>query len=380
MKILLLTSEFPPYRGGIGAYARELAAAAAADGHEAVVLAPDYGADQTELDGASAFRVVRFPGGPADARGLGRRVLETFRMLGRERFDLIHAIDWPFFVPLRLAGGLQPKARFLLTVHGTEIIYMQSPKRKRLLDLIGFWRRGWATWIGNSRYTIDLLLRRFPVVGAEHARAIPLGVSQAWRDARTPRDQARLELGVTDQEILMVSLGRVVPRKGHGVIAQALDLLPEAVQARLRWWVIGPLLDEAYAAELKATTAALACPVTFFGNLPQAEVQQRLSAADLFCLPGYQDEGGRVEGFGLVFLEAAAYGVPSIATLSGGIPEAVDDGKTGLLVAERDPLALAGAIRRLCEDDDLRRRFSAAALAKAEAASWAAVMRRTYLD
>jgi phosphatidylinositol alpha-1,6-mannosyltransferase len=380
VKLLLLTSEYPPYRGGIGAYTRELAAAATADGHEVVVLAPDYRANQADLDAKAAYRTVRFPGGPASAQGLMRRVAETWRMLRREQFDVIHAVDWPFFIPVRLTGMLQPRARRLLTVHGTEVIYMQSPKRKHLLDLIGFWRQGWATWIGNSHYTVDLLLKTFPAIGAQHARAVPLGVSEAWSSARVARAEARSALGVDDDEIIMVSLGRVVPRKGHGVIAEALAGLPEDTARRLRWWVIGPLLEEGYAAQLKSATASLVTQTIFLGNLPEAEVRLRLSAADLFCLPGYKDEGGRVEGFGLVFLEAAAYGVPSIATRSGGIPEAVEDWRTGLLVAERDPAALAQAILRLCQDAPLRRQLGQGAKAKAQAATWQSVMQQTYRE
>jgi len=378
MKICLLTSEFAPFHGGIGSYAREIALAAAAAGHQVTMLAPDYGEDRSVDDAMLPFRVVRFRGGPSNAKGLFRRVLVTRQLLTEERFDLIHAVDWPFFIPLRLVRKLQRQARILLTVHGTEIIYMQAFKRRLLLDLIGFWQRGWADWIANSHYTKNLLLKAFPAIGTRHVQAIPLAVSDRWRAARIDRTTARRDLGLRESDFVMISLGRIVPRKGHGVIAQALGQLPQAVARDLVWWIVGPFLEKEYVEQLRLMTAPLSIPVQFLGSLPNEEVQRRLSAADFFCLPGYQDESGRVEGFGLVFLEAAAYGVPSIATRSGGIPEAVKDGKTGILIAEHDSEALAAAIVRLKEDDELREEMARAAEAKAASATWDRVMRETY--
>ena len=128
---------------------------------------------------------------------------------------------------------------------------------------------------------------------------------------------------------------------------------------------------------LRARIASLPVETRIWGALPVEDVQLRMSAADLFCLPGYNDRG-IVEGFGLVFLEAAAYGVPSVATRSGGIPDAIDDGITGLLVPEKDPVALAEALTKLLEDDDLRHQMADAALDRARRSSWHKVMEQTY--
>lgn len=375
MKILLLTSEFLPFRGGIGTYARELAGAATKAGHQVVVAAPDYGADQSAADAVLPYRVVRFPGAVPSMRGLPRRIMVARRLAAAERFDVVHAADWPFFIPARLLPR-RTAPRRLLTLHGTEVIYMQHARRRRLLDLIGFWRRGWARWVANSRYTRDLALAAFPLA-PEDVAAVPLGVADDWRAGRADRTEARASLGLGDEAVI-VSLGRVVPRKGHAVLAEALALLPPALAARARWWVIGPSVDGEHAEALRARAATLPVATEFLGMLPDDEVRRRLSAADLFCLPGYQDEEGRVEGFGLVFLEAGAYGVPSVATRSGGIPEAVEDGVTGLLVPERDALALARALERLIADEPLRLRMAAAAEARAAAATWHCVMEDTY--
>lgn len=377
-KIALLTSEFAPFHGGIGAYARELATAASGAGHDVIVLAPDYGEDCSKIDLALPFRIKRFASGSPTMRELPLRILETWRLLGQENFDIVHAVDWPFFIPVRLAMWRVHGARILLTVHGTEIIYMQAFKRKLMLNAIGFWRPGWAEWIANSRYTADLLVDRFPRVRPQRVRTIPLGVAPQWKAGRTDRRTARTALNVTDDRMVIVSLGRIVPRKGHGVIAEALALLAPETAAKIDWWVIGPIIDKDHAGRLSSAARGCISNTVFFGGLPDSEARLRLSAADLMCLPGYQDADGQVEGFGIVFLEAGAYGVPSIATRSGGIPEAVEDGVTGLLVPERDPKALAEAITRLANDEKLRASMGIAAHAKADAATWYAAMQQSY--
>lgn len=377
-RVAILTSEFPPFHGGIATYVRELALAAQFGGHDVTVLAPNYGRDCAEIDIKLPFRVVRFVDGPATVRGLPLRIRKARELLAREQFDIVHAADWPFYIPVRLAQKQCKGARVLLTVHGSEIVYMQAPKRRLLLSALGFWRRGWATWIGNSQYTANLLSEAFPQVPREAVKAVPLGLSESWRTAGIERGPARLALAVAADRFVMVSLGRVVPRKGHGVIAEALAILPSNVASQIDWWVIGPLLDFEHAAALKAATAVLPTRTVWLGALDDAEVKMRLSAADLFCLPGYQDKAGKVEGFGLVFLEAGALGVPSLTSRSGGISEAVEDNVTGLLVAERDATALAEAIGRLVHDPSLRVRLAGAAKLKADAATWEQVMRCTY--
>ena len=108
MKIALLTSEFPPFNGGVGTYALELAVAASAAGHSVTVLAPDYGGEQSQFDAAQRFSTRRFPGGVASASGLWTRIKATRNLLRGEKFDIVHAVDWPFFIPV---GCSRRKAR-----------------------------------------------------------------------------------------------------------------------------------------------------------------------------------------------------------------------------------------------------------------------------
>lgn len=378
VSIALLTSEFPPYYGGIGSYALELASAAAARGHAVTVLAPDFGKDNSLVDAKMPFRVVRYASGPPSMKTLPRRILETRRLLRNGRFDIVQAVDWPFFIPLSLSSALLNGVRRLYTVHGTEIIYMGAYKRRAMLSAIRFWNDKHAEWIANSRYTGSLLCERFPQVSKARLRAIPLGLSSNWLTDCPPRTEARKRLDVPMDRVIIVSLGRVVPRKGHGILAAALAQLPEQLSEKIEWWVIGPMIDERHADRLRQAVAGLAVKTSFLGSLPADEVKLRMCAGDLFCLPGYQDETGRVEGFGLVFLEAGACSLPSIATISGGIPEAIEDGVAGLLVPEHDTDALARAITQLVDNRLLRNQMAKAARMRAELSGWDQVVRRTY--
>jgi glycosyltransferase involved in cell wall biosynthesis len=98
----------------------------------------------------------------------------------------------------------------------------------------------------------------------------------------------------------------------------------------------------------------------FLGTQSPSTVREWMARASVFCVPSVVAASGDTEGFGMVFIEAQAMGLPVVSTLSGGIPEAVEHGETGLLVTERDPVGLAAALLVLLENDELWQRYSAA--------------------
>ena len=115
-----------------------------------------------------------------------------------------------------------------------------------------------------------------------------------------------------------------------------------------------------YETDLRTTAAACPdLPVRFFGNIPDEELSDLYDGADIFAMTSINLEHS-VEGFGLVYLEAAAHGLPVVAHEVGGVPEAVIDGVTGLLVPPNRPIQLAAAFEKLIHDAALRRRLGAA--------------------
>jgi glycosyltransferase involved in cell wall biosynthesis len=144
----------------------------------------------------------------------------------------------------------------------------------------------------------------------------------------------------------VVFVGRLVDVKGVGDLVAALGMLPAHLREGLPVTVVGsgPRL-----ADLRRQADDAGIDVTFTGYLPPDEVAGVLRRSAIFCGPSKTSPDGDVEAFGMVFLEAALHGLPVVAYHHGGVSEAVDDGRTGLLAPEGDVPALADHVRRLLE-------------------------------
>jgi phosphatidylinositol alpha-1,6-mannosyltransferase len=127
--------------------------------------------------------------------------------------------------------------------------------------------------------------------------------------------------------------------------------------------------DERGRLEALADALGVTDCVRFVGEVADQELAQYFAACDVFVLPN-RVEAGDFEGFGIVFLEAAASGKPVVGGASGGVVEAVDDGRTGLLVDAEDPSAVQSALERLLSSPDLRDRFGRAGRVWATRFSW----------
>jgi glycosyltransferase involved in cell wall biosynthesis len=372
--ILLLTSEFAPAMGGIGTYAGEIAAAAARLGARITLVAPDYGQDNADHDRALPFEVARFPGGLHSMKDLPAKMMLARNKVRERPYDVIHAADWPFFIPVALSRW-QTRARVLMTVHGTEINETQTPLKRLAIRSAGVFGPRTAI-IANSRYTRDLFCERFSI-DAGQISAINLGVSDFWFGERRDRADIRAGLGLAPERLVMVTVARITHRKGHHLTLAALARLPERLRRRIAWLVIGPKGEADYVNELRRLIETANCDVRLLGPLPNEEIRDIYGAADLFCLTGLPASSGRVEGFGLVYLEAGAGGVPSVATAVGGVPDAVLQDQSGILVPP-DIESISAAIARLAENDELRATLGAGALAHARALSWERCAAATY--
>lgn len=330
MNILLLSSEYAPARGGIGTYAREIALAATNLGARVTLVAPDYAQDTTEDDRAMPFAIHRFSGGLHSARDLPAKTMLARSRIGAEPFDVVHAADWPFFIPVALARGLTP-ARVLMTVHGTEINETQTSLKRLAIRVTGVF--GPRTEVAaNSHFTRDLFRDKF-AIEERRIHAIRLGVSDFWFDNSNNRETTRAAYDLEADRIVMVTVARITRRKGHHLTLAALRRLPDALRRRIAWLVIGPEGETDYVDELRQLIGTSDCDVRLLGARSNEEIRNIYRAADFFCLTGMPESSGRVEGFGLVYLEAGASGLPSVASNIGGVPDAVLAGRSGLLVA-----------------------------------------------
>lgn len=374
MNILLLTSEFSPANGGIGTYAREIATAAAELGAEVKVIAPDYGRDNKSDDSNLPFDVLRFPGGLHSMRDMPGKIFLARNHVASRNFDVVHAADWPFFIPVALSRKLT-QARILMTVHGTEINETQTPLKRLAVRSAGVF--GPRTSIAaNSRFTRELFRERFSV-DPERIHAIPLGTSDFWFDDRATRAATRASYEIAADRIVMVTVARLTRRKGHLLTLSAISTLPPELRRRLTWLVIGPDGESDYVRELRQLAAATDCDIRFLGRLPNEQIRDIYGASDFFCLTGLPESSGRVEGFGLVYLEAAASSLPSVATEVGGVADAVIGGQTGVLVPPSTE-AVMRAITMLATDEAARSALATAAVAHAAQLSWKRCAADTY--
>lgn len=163
-------------------------------------------------------------------------------------------------------------------------------------------------------------------------------------------------------ETLLLSVGRHQTRKGHDLMIQAVAQLTHQQHRSLRYIIVGDGPDRA-----KLETLVDRCGVrdyvTFTGEVAADLLPQYFAACDIFVLPNRVEQSD-VEGFGIVFLEAAASGKPAVGGNSGGVPEALANGISGLLVSGTDVEELAATIARLMDSESLRRSLGEAGRAR----------------
>jgi glycosyltransferase involved in cell wall biosynthesis len=153
-----------------------------------------------------------------------------------------------------------------------------------------------------------------------------------------------------DAPLRLLSVGRLVPHKGHEILVDACIAIPPDLPWYLTIVGTGPL--EKRLAE-HIGKVGLVKRVTLIGGISDRELSEEYGKTDLFVHPSIETARG-AEGFGIALLEAMAAGVPIIASRTGGIPEALDDGACGVLVKPGDAMELSGAIVRLAGDRKLR--------------------------
>jgi phosphatidylinositol alpha-1,6-mannosyltransferase len=192
--------------------------------------------------------------------------------------------------------------------------------------------------------------RQAEAAGAAHVIVIPNGVDP---DRFRPGDRglARRRLRLPAERPILLSVSRLVPRKGH---RDALAALPRLAAWNPLYLIAGSGITHDEIAD-RVRAANLGDQVKLLGDVDPDGLVALYQAADIFVLSGHQrcdEQGLTVEGFGIVFLEAAACARPCVATRIGGVADAVADGRTGLLVPQNDPESLAGALAELLRDPD----------------------------
>jgi glycosyltransferase involved in cell wall biosynthesis len=342
-RVFIITHEFFPRRGGIATFTEEIARATANLGYPTEVWAP-HAPGEPEKDWPFPIRRLALKG-THDwgcqlrlARHMfnGRRQLRRATVYLPEPGPMLAMMALQFFKPLR-------PGRLLLTFHGSEILRFAESGTRRCLARALIRRADRISTLTN--YTHRLLCTHFPEA-ASKTIITPGALRSDFADAK-PRRTA------CSDKVVILTVGRLHPRKGQMFILEALKALPPHLRNRTEYWMVGAGRREGYEMLLRETAENSGVTARFFGDVGDDQLDDLYDQADIFAMTSINHESS-VEGFGLVYLEASAHGLPVIAHAVGGVPEAVVDGVTGLLVPPVNLPALTSAFQRLITDPELR--------------------------
>lgn len=358
MSHLLVTNDFPPKVGGIQSYLWELWRRLPPE-RVTVLTTPYANADAFDAEQPFAVHRTKAPvllPNPALANKINRLADET----GAKLIVLDPAL------PLGALGPFLDKP-YALVLHGAEItVPARLPasrqalratlSRAKLLIAAGDYPADEANRLLSTGTDDDTTPPTVNVPpGVDTTRFHPLD-----HDAK---QHARHRLGLPTDGTLVTSVSRLVPRKGMDALIDAAALLRPAYPD-LTIAIAGSGRDRQ---RLERRAANANAPVRFLGRVPDDDLPDLYGCADVFAMLCRNRWAGlEQEGFGIVFLEAAATGVPQVAGDSGGARDAVEHGETGLVVTDpADGRAAAAAISELLDDPDRRRRLGENARARA---------------
>ncbi|MDO5029666.1 MAG: glycosyltransferase family 4 protein [Corynebacterium sp.] len=324
-RVLLITNDFPPRDGGIESYLRDFCARL--DPANLVVLASSRASAERlrAYDESLPFRVYRMR---------DKVLLPLPHVAGRAaRIIKDERIDTVWFgaaAPLGLLADACRRAgasRIVSTTHGHEVGWSMLPVARQMLRRIGN-SSDVVTYI--SRYTRGRFAAAFgPRAAFER---LPSGVDI---ERFSPNSQAgqdiRQRYGIGAEQPLIVCISRLVRRKGQDMLIRSMpQILARHPDARLLIVGVGPRGE---ALQQLAQECGVADQTIFAGKVSFDELPAYYNAATVFAMPARTRGGGLdVEGLGIVYLEAQACGIPVVAGNSGGAPETVIDGETGIVV------------------------------------------------
>ena len=381
--VVMVTTSYPRFPGDtIGTFMEPIAKGIAARGHQVHIVLP-WHPRLTRLGAEDGlhFHPVRYAPIPslnvfgyaeslrADVHlrlaaylaaplALQALVRATRRVSREVDATLLHG-HWliPGGVVVTAAGTALP---VVTSLHGSDVYVAERHAVARVAARFAIRRIDWITACSD-----DLRERAIALgAAADRIETIPYGVDTAcFHPDPEARTACRLALDAGPDDVVLFTAGRFVRKKGFEYLIDAVSrLAPRWPGLRLVIAGGGDLADQL---RDRVRDRRVGDRVRFVGVLAQPDVARHLAAADIAVMPSIRDEAGNVDGLPNTVMEALASGTPLVATAVGGIPSVVCDGRTGLLVPEKDVWALEAAIERLIADPAARAAIGEAARADA---------------
>jgi len=341
--IIITTQCFAPKIGGIESLMTGMAEAMSNAGEDVLVLAD--GKKITD-DYKKKYKIVRFSGWKPLRR---RRKARYIRLLTKKnKIDKIYADSWKSVEYL-----YDINCRLIALAHGTEIpkryfdnFYAYfNIKRRRIINSYN----NCDCIAANSTYTKDLMIASL-AISSEKIRIVHPGID-VYKDFIQEEDRESVRSMIGKSGPIITTLARVEKRKGHKFVINAVSKLKSKFPNLL--YLIagkGPYLEEI---KKHVRMLRLEKHIYFLGWITEPEKSLVLQNSDLFIMTP-TTVGESVEGFGMVFIDAAFHGIASIGSISGGIADAVINNQTGLLCDEGDQEGITKNIDMLLSDKELR--------------------------
>lgn len=359
-KYLVLTELFLPTKGGTAVWFAEVYPRLGAKGIH-IITASVPGSEQVDASHRNTIHrldLARVPWLKPESLLMYLRFLTcALRLAVTRRFDAIHAGR---ALPEGFVAWLVARLTFhkvVIYAHGEELTTWGDGAKYKLMR---FALRHADFIIANSEFTRDLLIRMG--VRPTAIRLIYPGVdTERFRPGLETRDlKAGIALGESDK--LVLSVGRLQKRKGFDTVIRCIARLANAgYSVKYALIGIGEQLED-----LKALSRELGVEhlVHFLGHVPENDLPRWYCACDVFVMPNREINGDN-EGFGMVFIEAAACGKPAIAGVDGGTGSAVEDGVTGFRVNGNDVQAVYCRLLEIVSDGTLGKKLGQAAMKRA---------------
>ncbi|HHG8626106.1 TPA: glycosyltransferase family 4 protein [Raoultella ornithinolytica] len=369
-RVIIFTNEFYPFKGGIGRYCEELIIETIKN-FQVTLVAPKYDGSFLNNDLAEHISIDFLEGGQFKYWHLPKLIKKVLS-IDFTPYDHVLVADWPFWVAIEFVNKYFPwktKIRYSLMLHGSEVLNLKNGRASifpKIIDIFG----GTKNIYTNSKYTKDILREHHNVPATIPVEVTYLGVSQTEN-----LSNENYIANVKNEKFQLLSVGRLDDRKGFDNVIKAIGLLDEAVKSKIYFTIVGNGSNE-YKEVLNTLAKENKVNLCILSGLNDNELNERYNKTNLFILAA-RNNNKKIEGFGLVFLEAAKFGVPSIATDVGAIKEVVRNNETGFVVKE-DIHELMKAIYNCYIDRDILIEFSENCITNVKEFKWSTLANKTF--